>query len=79
MMLGLGRLLDGLKRIRHFDYPLTYEAAIYMTSGVPTDDSAVHDDLGVTYRPVRETFTDSTRWLIEAGHLDAEHAPALAD
>jgi nucleoside-diphosphate-sugar epimerase len=79
MMLGLGRLLDGLKRIRSFDYPLTYEAAIYMTSGVPTDDSAVHDDLGVTYRPVHETFVDSTRWLIDAGHLDAKHAPALAD
>lgn len=79
LMLGLGRLLDRLKRIRDFDYPLTYEATIYMTSGVPTDDSAVHDDLGVTYRPVRETFVDSTRWLIAAGHLDPKHAPALAD
>jgi len=76
-MTALGRFLDGAKRLRDFDYPLTYEAALYMTSAVPTDDTATLDDLGVTYRPTTETLADATRWLIAAGHLDARHAPAL--
>lgn len=78
LMMGLGRLLDLAKRVKYFDYPLTYEAALYMTHGLPTDDSATLADLGVEYRPTAETLADSTRWLIEAGHLDAKWAPALA-
>jgi dihydroflavonol-4-reductase len=78
MMMGLGRLLDAAKRIRHFDYPLTYEAALYMTSAVPHDDAATRAELGIEYRPILETMTDSTRWLVEAGHLDAKHVPGLA-
>jgi nucleoside-diphosphate-sugar epimerase len=78
MMMGLGRALDAAKRIRSFDYPLTYEAALYMTSAVPHDDTATLEELGVEYRPTVETLTDSTRWLVEAGHLDAKHVPGLA-
>lgn len=77
MMTGLGRLLDAAKRVRDFDYPLTYEAAIYMTSAVPHDDRATREELGVEYRPITETLTDSTRWLVEAGHLDAKHVPGV--
>jgi nucleoside-diphosphate-sugar epimerase len=75
---GLGRTLDAAKRVRNFDYPLTYEAAVQMTSSPRTDDSATLADLGVRYRPVRETLEDATRWLVESGHLDLRHAPALA-
>ena len=78
VMTTLGRTLDLAKRVRSFDYPLTYEAALYMTSGVATDDSATLAALGVGYRPVTETLADSTRWLVEAGHLRPEHAPALS-
>jgi dihydroflavonol-4-reductase len=78
MMTGLGRALDLAKRVKPFDYPLTYEAALYMTSAVATDDSATLRDLGVEYRPTTETLADSTRWLIETGHLDPAVAPALA-
>jgi dihydroflavonol-4-reductase len=78
LMTGLGRTLDVLQRVRDFDYPLTYEAALYMTSAVPTDDSSTLTDLGVSYRPTSETLADATRWLVEAGHLEARHAPALA-
>jgi nucleoside-diphosphate-sugar epimerase len=77
LMMGLGRTLDAAKRIRQFDYPLTYEAALYMTSAVPHDDTATREELGVDYRPILETMTDSTRWLVEAGHLDAKHVPGV--
>ncbi len=77
LMTTLGRAIDLAQRVRPFDYPLTYEAALYMTSGVPTDDRATLDALDVAYRPTRDTLADATRWLIEAGYLDAVHAPAL--
>jgi dihydroflavonol-4-reductase len=77
LLTGIGRGLDLLKRVRDFDYPLTYEAALFMTSAVPTDDSATLRELGASYRPTTETLADSTRWLIERGHLDAAVAPAL--
>jgi nucleoside-diphosphate-sugar epimerase len=75
---GLGRSLDAAKRIRSFDYPLTYEAAVQMTSSPRTDDAPTLAELGVTYRSVRDTLTDATRWLVDTGHLDARYAPALA-
>jgi nucleoside-diphosphate-sugar epimerase len=78
LLMGLGRLLDLVKRVKYFEYPLTYEAAMYMTHGVPTDDSATLADLGIEYRPTAETLADSVRWLVEAGHLDPKWAPALA-
>ena len=73
-----GRLLDAAKRLHDFDYPLTYEAAVEITVTPPNDDRLTLTDLGVQYRPVRETMDDSTRWLIAAGHLDGRFAPRLA-
>ena len=74
---GLARVLDAAKRVRFFDYPLTYEAAIQMTSSPRTDDRPTLAELGGTYRPVAETITDATRWLVQAGHLDPRFTPAL--
>jgi 3-oxo-5alpha-steroid 4-dehydrogenase len=70
--------LDAAKRLVDLDYPLTHEAAVEMTGTPPSDDSATLADLGVRYRPVRETLEDSARWLIAAGRLEPRFAPALA-
>ena len=77
-MTALGRAIDAAKKVRPFDYPLTYEAALYMTSGVGGNDGPTLDALGVRYRPAVDTLADTTRWLIAAGHLPADAAPALA-
>ncbi len=73
-----GRLLDLLKVIRDFDYPLTFEAAEQMTAAPRCDDRATLDELGVAVRPVADTMADSVRWLIDAGYIDASKAPHLA-
>ena len=78
LLRALGWSLDAAKRIRSFDYPLTYEAAIQMTSSPRTDDRRTLEALDGSYRPVAETLEDSTRWLVGSGHLDARFAPALA-
>jgi nucleoside-diphosphate-sugar epimerase len=73
----LGRSLDAAKRVRSFDYPLTYEAAVQMTSSPRTDDRPTLAALGGAYRPVGETLEDSARWLVQSGHLDPRAAPAF--
>ena len=74
---AFGRLLDALKRIKTFDYPMTYEAALAMTSAVPTDDSATLAELGITFRPPADALRDASAWLLSIGELDPSHAPKL--
>lgn len=69
-MIALGRQFDRQRaQGEPVDVPLSEEAAIIMTSGVPTDDSATLADLGVRYRPLLETFRDTVAYLRGAGHL----------
>jgi UDP-glucose 4-epimerase len=72
----MGRQLDELRTHQEVDLPLSEEAAVIMTAGVPTDDTATLADLGVRWRPPVETFRDAVAWLVAEGHLPPE--PALA-
>jgi len=78
VLVGAGRVLDVVRRIVPIAYPLTREAAEVMASMVPTDDRPTLDALGVELRPLRDSLRDTLRWLVEAGHLPARHAPSLA-
>ncbi|MBX3312749.1 MAG: SDR family NAD(P)-dependent oxidoreductase [Actinobacteria bacterium] len=49
---------------------LSEEAAIVMTCGVPTDDSATLADLGVTWRPTADTFRDAVEFMRRVGALE---------
>lgn len=75
---AVGRVIALGQRLVGLDIPFTYEAAVAMTEAPPGDDRPTLADLGVDYRPVRDTIEDSTRWLIAAGHLAPRFAPALA-
>jgi len=35
-------------------------------------------ELDVSFRSARETYTDTLRWMYEAGHLTARHVGKLA-
>lgn len=74
-----GRLLDGVRRLVPFEYPLTHEAALLMTDMRPGDSAATREELGVGFRAVRETLADSIRWLHRSGELDARIAGRLAE
>ncbi len=69
-MIELGRQFD-LQRAEGTEIPgpLSLEAAIVMTSGVPTDDAPTLDALGVGYRPTLETFRDMVAYLRSTGEL----------
>jgi len=49
--------------------PLTEEAAMIMASGVPVDGQRSLDELGITLRPVEETFADTVEYLRSIGRL----------
>ena len=78
LLRGVGRLLDGLKRIVPFEYPLTHEAALMMTEMRPCDSRATCEELGIAFRPCEVTLADTIGWLCRAGELDAVRAGRLA-
>lgn len=78
LMIALGTLLDTAKRVHGFRYPLTRDAAEFMVTLVPSDDTAALDALGLTLRPVEESLADTVRWLVAAGHLRPSKAGRLA-
>ena len=73
-MIDLGRQLDRMREEGPVDIPLSEEAAVIMAAGVPTDDTAVLEDLGGSWRPTVETFRDAVAWLVAEGHLPSEPA-----
>ncbi len=70
-MVELGRRFDRQRADGATDAPLSEEAAVIMTSGVPTDDRATLAEFGVDYRPLIETFRDTVAYLRAGGHLPA--------
>lgn len=76
---GAGRVVDAIQRlVPGFDYPLTHEAALILTGFVPCDSRRTVEELGVEFRPARETLRDTLRWLVETGELDARLVPGLS-
>jgi nucleoside-diphosphate-sugar epimerase len=76
---GIGRGVDFVKwLVPSFDYPLTREAAEFVTQIVPCDSTATVSDLGVEFRPARDTLRDTIRWLYEVGEINAKCAGILA-
>jgi hypothetical protein len=75
---GLGHVTDAVRRVVPFDTVFTAEAMDLLTLARPTDDSAVHEQLGVAYRDPAETIEASLRALYEGGVLSARHVGKVA-
>lgn len=73
-----GRALDLLRRIAPIDFPLTHEAALFLTQLTPCDSEPTCRALGFEFRSTDETLSDAIRWLSEVGQLDAGRAGQLA-
>jgi nucleoside-diphosphate-sugar epimerase len=76
--LGMGWLIDQVRRVRPVGYPLTLDAAEFMVRMVPTDDEPTLRALDMTLRPVRDTLEDAMRWMAATGNLSAKAAGRLA-
>lgn len=71
LMRDLGRQFDDARRQGREVPPLTEEAAVIMAAGRPGDDSATLRALGLSYRPLEETFQDTLQWLRANEHVPA--------
>jgi nucleoside-diphosphate-sugar epimerase len=76
---GLGRALDGLRKVVPFDSVYTGEAMQLLTKARPTDDSAVHDELGISYRDPAVSIEASLRGMYASGVLNAKQVGQLAE
>jgi nucleoside-diphosphate-sugar epimerase len=74
----VGRITDLARKIVPFDTIYTAEAMDLLTLARPSDDSAVHDQLGITYRPVIETVEPMIRGLYDGGLLTAKQVGRAA-
>jgi len=76
----LGSVGDLVKRhVYDFQFPLTRDAMEYATQWPGTSAEHTERDFGLRFRDARETYTDTVRWLYEAGHLEPRHVGRLAD
>ena len=76
---GLGHVSDAVRRVVPFETVFTAEAMQTLTLARPTDDSAVHEELGITYRAPAEVVEASLRALYEGGELAAKHVGRVAN
>ena len=74
-----GSVGDVLKRfVYDFRFPLTRDGMEYATQWPGASGEEAAREFDVTFRSARETYTDTVRWLYEAGHLKARHVGRLA-
>ncbi len=75
---ALGVAMDGVRRFRPIEFPMTRESMAIATLWPPASSARVVDATGVRFRPPEETLRDTLRWLIAAGHVVARRGGALA-
>lgn len=76
---SLGRFVDVVRRVVPIDTVFTAEAMTLLTLAQPTDDSLVHSELGVSYRPTVETVEAMVRGLYTVGRLSPRQVGRLAN
>ncbi len=75
---GFGRAADVAQRRLKTRLPWQGEGIWVMNCAAHCDDSKTRNELGLEPRPLRETLTDTVRWLVEVGHLSPGEAGRLA-
>jgi len=78
LLLGVGRVVDVIMQVTPLDSVFTHEAMEYLTKAMPTDDSAIRDDLGIELRDPRDTLGEAIVDLLRLGHLSARDVGLLA-
>lgn len=76
---ALGSVGDMIKWFYDFSFPLTRDAMEFATRWPGCSGEQTTRELDVSFRSARETYTDTLRWMYEAGHLDAKHVGKIAE
>jgi hypothetical protein len=81
LLRGGGRLVDRVQRLLPLRLPVSAEgvaATLSTAADVEVDDAATRQELAVERRDLRQTLTDTVRWLAARGHTTARQAGTLA-
>jgi dihydroflavonol-4-reductase len=74
---AFGRTADLVQRRLRTRLPWSGESIWIMNCDARCDDSKTRDEFQLEPRPLRETFADTIRWLVEIGHLTPRKAGRL--
>jgi dihydroflavonol-4-reductase len=75
---AFGRMADLVQRRLRTRLPWSGESIWIMNCNARCDDSRTWKEFQLEPRPLRETFVDTVRWLVETGHLSRRQAGRLA-
>jgi dihydroflavonol-4-reductase len=76
---GFGRAADIAQRRLKTRLPWSGEGIWVINCSARCDDSKTRAELGFEARPLRETFADTVRWLVESEQLTRREAGRLAE
>ncbi len=71
----LGRLVDFARNFTKIDTPISAETMRYATLWPKIRNTDELERRGLQLRDPRETFDDTLRWMVKAGHLDSNQCP----
>jgi hypothetical protein len=75
---AFGRAADVAQRRLKTRLPWQGEGIWVMNCAARCDDSRTRSEFDLEPRPLRETFIDTVRWLVEVGHVSQAEAGRLA-
>jgi nucleoside-diphosphate-sugar epimerase len=74
---GIGKVLDLAKLVYPLDTPIGSEAMEIVTQLTPANSSRYLEEANAQFLSGETTFSDTIKWLVEAGHLEKRFAPEL--
>lgn len=75
---AVGRAIDIVRKFKTMDTPVSAETMRYATLWPNIANTSRLQEYGVSLRPLDETFADTLRWMVQAGHLESASCPKFA-
>ena len=73
----IGRLIDLIRKFKTVDTPISAETMRYATLWPKIKNTQEFEKRGLPLRSATSTFSDSIRWMVSEGHVDAQLCPAI--
>lgn len=77
LMRAMGATADWVKKLVPFETQISAESMAINTQWPPADSSRFLAKSGLRFRSGEETFADTIRWMVEAGHIPPKKAGRL--
>jgi dihydroflavonol-4-reductase len=77
LMRAMGATVDRLRKVAPFETQISAESMAINTQWPPADSSRFVATSGLGFRAGEETFGDTIRWMVEAGHIPRKKAGHL--